>query len=81
MIWFSPHTVYGYATLDAWLFHVHNYTMYTNLQSMVGEGDIPADFDAYGVAFAMCQNCNILVWESDILGVMLCHGRDYILVL
>ena len=77
MIWFSPHTVYGYVALDTWLFHVHD----INLQLMVGEGDIHSDFDASGVAFAMCQSCSILVQGSDILGVMLCRSRDYILVL
>ena len=48
---------------------------------MVGEGDIHSDFDASDVAFAMCQSCSIPVQGSDIPGVMLCHGRDYILVL
>ena len=81
MIWFSPHRVYGYVTLDTWLFHVQNHTTYVNLQSMVGEGDICPDFDASSVAFAVCQSCSIPVWGSDILGMMLCCGWDYTLVL
>ena len=81
MVWFSPHTVYGYVTLDTWLFHIHDHTMDVNLQPMVGEGDIYFDFDASGVAFAMCQSCSIPVQGSDILGMMLCDSRDYILVL
>ena len=48
---------------------------------MVGQGDIHLDFDTSGIALAECQSCSILVWESDILSMMLCHGRDYILIL
>ena len=81
MIWFSPHTICGYATLDTWFFHINDHTMCANLQSMVEGPDISADFDASGVVFAVCWNCNIPVWESFILDVGLCHGRDYILIL
>ena len=66
MIWFSPHTIYGYATLEAWLFHIHDHTMYVDLLWMAGEGDIHWDFDTSGIVLVMCQSCSILVQESDI---------------
>ena len=48
---------------------------------MVGEGDIHSDFDTSGVVSVVCHSCNILVQESDIQTLMLCHCKDYSLVL
>ena len=66
MTWFSPHTTCGYATPNAWLFHVLDHTMYVGFRWMEGEVDKRFCVDISGAVLVMYQHYSSLVQGSGI---------------